>query len=217
MAVTMAGRPGLVKPRVVQWVLVLACLFFWVTKFWLIPRLNINWDEFFFLSNVHAATRGELTQSLQTFYTRLFAWLPGMSGDEIDQIRVARVLMVALLGFSALLVQRLAARWFPPAAAWTAALAFLAMWPTLKHGGSFRADSLLLPLQLAALVVLTHPRHSDRNRGLGAGVLLGLATAISIKAVLLAPVVAVLGMEHLREWRRGLWRLVWLGAAALIS
>ena len=213
----MAGRPELVKSRVVHCVLVLACLFLWMTKVWLIPRLNINWDEFFFLSNVHAATRGELTQSLQTFYTHLFAWLPWLSGDEIEQIRAARVLMVALLGVSALLVQRLAARWFPPAAAWTAALAFLAMWPTLKHGGSFRADSLLLPLQLAALVVLTQPQQSDRNRGLGAGVLLGFATAITIKAVLLAPVVAVLGIGELREWRRGLLRLSWLAAAALVT
>ena len=214
----MAGRPGLVKPEPTQWALPFACALLLAAKFWLIPRININWDEFYFLSNIHAATRGELTQGLQTAYTHLFAWLPGVvAGDEVTEIRLARMLMVALLGLSALLVQRLALRWFPPVAAWTAALAFLAMWPTLKHGGSFRADSLLLPLQLAALVVLTQPKLGDRSRGLIAGALLGVATVVSIKAVLLAPVVAVLGIGELRDWRRGMHRLAWLAAAALVT
>jgi hypothetical protein len=215
--VTMAGRPEVVKPGAVQWALALACTLLWVAKFWLIPRLNINWDEFLFLSQVHAATRGELTQGLQNSYTHLFAWLPYLPGDEISQIRVARVLMVVLLGVSALLVQRLASRWFAPEAAWTAALAFLALWPTLKHGGSFRADSLLLPLGMGALVALTSPRLTDRGRGLTAGVLLGCATAVSIKAVLLAPVVAALGIAHAGGWRRALRPMLWLAGAALLT
>jgi hypothetical protein len=199
------------------WVLVTLCTLLWAVKFWLIPRLNINWDEFYFLSQIHAAARHELSQGLQTAYTHLFTWLTRLPGDEITQIRAARTLMVVLLGVSALLVQRLATRWFSSTAAWTAALAFLAMWPTLKHGGSFRADSLLLPLHLAALVVLTHPRLHDSKRGLGAGLLLGIATAISIKSVLLAPVVVALGIGELREWRRGLVRLTWAAAAALAT
>ncbi len=211
----MAGHPGLVKPEATQWVLALGCASLWTMKFWLISRLNINWDEFYFLSLVHAGSRGELAQGLQTFHTHLFAWLPGLSGDEITQIIAARVLMVALLGVNALLIQRLASRWYPPTAAWTAVLAFLALWPTLKHGGSFRADSLLLPLQLGALLILTDPRRSDRGRGLIAGMLLGIASAITIKAVLLLPVVLVLGIGELREWRRGVQRLAWLAGAAL--
>jgi hypothetical protein len=217
MTATMTGQPELVKSRPAQWALALACVLLWAVKFWLIPRLNINWDEFYFLNHVHAATRHELTQGLQTSYTHLFTWLPQLPGDEISQIRVARVLMVALLGFSALLIQRLATRWFTATAAWTAALAFLAMWPTLKHAGSFRADSLLLPLHLAALVVLTHPRLRDSRRDLGAGLLLGIATAISIKTVLLAPVVIALGIGEPGKWRRGLTRLAWLAAAALAT
>jgi hypothetical protein len=214
MPVTMAGRPEDVKSGAAQWALALACALLWLAKFWLVPRLNINWDEFHFLSNVHAAARGELTQGLQNAYTHLFAWLPRINGDEITQIRIARVVMVLLLGTSALLIQRLASRWFGPAAAWTAALAFLSMLPTLKHGGSFRADSLLLPLQLGALVALTSPRFNDRNRGLVAGLLLGCATVVSIKAILLAPVVAVLGVGDHGEWRRGMRRLAWLAGAA---
>jgi hypothetical protein len=197
-----------------QWALVLACILLWLTKLWLIPRLNINWDEFYFLDMVHAGTRGELTQGLQTAYTHLFSWLPGMQGDEIRQILVARALMVVLLGVSMLLIQRLATRWLSSGAAWTASLAFLVISPVLRHGGSFRADSLLLPLELGALVVLTSAMRDARSTGLGAGLLLGCATAVSVKAVLLAPVVGVLGLGSPSEWRRGLQRLLWLAAAA---
>lgn len=213
----MAGRRDVVKPGAAQWALALACVLLWVVKFWLVWRLNINWDEFFYLSQVHGAARGELNQALQTAFTHLFLWLPRIEGDEIVQIHAARVLMVVLLGASALLIQRLAARWFPPMAAWAAALAFLALWPTMKHGGSFRADSLLLPLQLGALVVLTHPRLGDRGQGLGAGLLLGLAAAVSVKVVLLAPVVAVVGWGEHRDWRRGLMRMAWLTGAAVVT
>jgi hypothetical protein len=217
MAATMATRSALVKQKSLQRGLVLACAVLLVSKFWLISRLNINWDEFYFLNLVHALARGELTQGLQTAYTRLFGWLPSLRGDEIGQILVARVLMVVLLGASAWMIQRLASRWLSQPAAWISALAFLALWPSMKHGGSFRADSMLLPLQIASLLVLTHPGLSDRIRGMGAGVLLGAATAVTIKAVLLAPVVIVLAIRDWRQWRRELRSLVWLGAAAVMT
>lgn len=213
----MAGLRKLVKPDPAVWVLALACAVLWILKLWLVSRININWDEFYFLTLIHAQTRGELSQGLQTAYTHLFTWLPASTGNEISQIRIARALMVILLGTSTLLIRTLASRCFPPRAAWTAALAFLAMWPTLKHGGSFRADSLLLPLELAALAVLTHDKFSDRNRGLGAGLLLGAATVVSIKAVLLAPVVVPLAFWDCRHWQQGVRRVGWLCAAGIVT
>lgn len=215
--VTMAGRPEVVKPGAGQWVLALGCALLLATKFWLIPRLNINWDEFLFLSQIHAAARGELTQGLQTSYTQVFVWMTRLAGDEIAQIHVGRVLMVTLLGASALLIQRLATRWVAPAAGWAAALAFLAMWPTMKHGGTFRADSLLLPLELGALVILTHPGLGLRGRGLGAGALLGAAAAVSIKAILLAPVVVALTFGANGDWRRAVRCAGWMALSALAT
>jgi hypothetical protein len=217
MAATMATRSVLVKQKSLQWGLVLACAALLFSKFWLIYRVNINWDEFYFLNLVHALARGELTQGLQTAYARLFGWLPSLRGDEIGQILVARTVMVVLLGASAWMIQRLASRWLSPPAAWISALAFLSLWPSMKHGGSFRADSMLLPLQLASLLVLTRPGLNDRVRGTGAGVLLGAATAVTIKAVLLAPVVIVLSIRDWTQWRRELRSLVWLAAAAAMT
>jgi hypothetical protein len=209
----MAGHANLVKPGP-QWVPTLACMLLLAAKFWLVPRLNINWDEFNFLSLIHEAGRGELTQGLQNAHVHLFGWMPGLGIDEIAQINLGRTLMVVLLGISALLAARIAACWFTPESAWIAALALLATWPALKHGGSFRADSLLLPLQLGAILLLVSPGGGDRARGLAAGALLGAATVLSIKTTLLAPVIAVICLADPRGWRQGLRRSAFLVAGA---
>lgn len=210
----MAGQANLVKPGPTQWVLALACVALLAAKFWLVPRLNVNWDEFNFLSLIHEAGRGELTQGLQSAHVHLFGWMPGLGIDEIAQVNLGRTLMVVLLGVSALLAARIAACWFTPEAAWIAALALLSTWPTLKHGGSFRADSLILPLQLGAILLLVRPGNGDRARGLAAGALLGVATVLSIKTILLAPVIAVVGLADPRGWRQGLRRSAFLVAGA---
>ena len=55
--------------------------------------------------------RGELTLLLQGSYTHLFSWLLLLPGDEMQQIVVARCVMVALLALTAWLVWRLARVW----------------------------------------------------------------------------------------------------------
>lgn len=161
-------------------------------KLVLLREINLNWDEFYFLTHVHSLVRGELAFGLQTAYAQLFRWLPGIGGDEIAQLTVARGVMWALLAIGAVQLYRLARRWFEPSAATLAVVSFLALWPTLRHGAAFRADSMLLPLELAALLALTHPTHDPRRRALRAGAWLGLATALTLKAALLAPLVAAL-------------------------
>jgi hypothetical protein len=179
--------------------IVVACTLLWIGKFWLVPRININWDEFYFLTHVHAAARGDLTLGLQTAFAHLFTWLPRVPGTEADEVVAGRVAMTILLGLSAWLVHALAARRCDRTDALTAALAFLALWPTLRHGASFRADSLLLPLQLAALVVITRPGGHSRRRAIAAGLLLGVAATVTIKSALVAPVVLALGWLGARE------------------
>ena len=161
-------------------------------KLVLLREINLNWDEFYFLTHVHSLARGELPFGLQTAYAQLFRWLPGIGGDEIAQLTLARGVMWPLLAVGAAQLYRLARRWFEPSAAALAVLSFLASWTTLRHGAAFRADSMLLPLQLAALLALTHPTHAPRRRALQAGAWLGLATALTLKAALLAPVVLAL-------------------------
>ena len=59
----------------------------------LVFSLNINWDEFFYLSHIYGYERGELAVQLQMFHVHLLGWLTSVSGNEVDQILAARVLM----------------------------------------------------------------------------------------------------------------------------
>ncbi len=160
-------------------------------NFLLASRINVNWDEFFFLSHVYALERGELGLFLQGAYTHAFRWITGTGGHEVDQIVRLRLVMCALLVVSAASLYALARLWTSRAAALVAVLAFLASWPVLRHGASFRADALILPLTLAAFFfTLREARGSWRNAAI-AGCCLGVAFVVTVKSVLLLPALAI--------------------------
>ena len=75
-------------------------------------RINVNWDEFYFLSLVHDHARGTLATALQTFHVHLFSWLLAIGG-EIAQIIAARVVMAFLATGSAFMVYGIARRYAP--------------------------------------------------------------------------------------------------------
>ena len=165
---------------------VAACLAIVIAKFLLIWRININWDEFYFLSHVHAMVRGELSRTFQMAHTYLFQWLPLLGNDEIQQILAARLVMFALLVLTAVLVWKLTFQWVSPRVAAFAPLCYLAASPVLRHGASFRADSLLAPLTLGALLLLT-ARPVRHQTDCLAGLCVGIAVAVSVKTVLMGP------------------------------
>lgn len=176
-----------------------ACLALLAYKFWLVDRININWDEFLYLSQVHALAHGELAQAFQTAHAHAFQWLVHVRGDEVDQLIVARVVMVALLGVTTVLAWRLGRTWLNGFAAVVPPLVFLAAVPVLQHGGSFRADALLAPLVLASLLLVLGAT-DNRWRIWAAGSLLGLAAAVTIKAALMLPMLlAVLAIQSARR------------------
>ncbi len=178
-----------------------------LAKLFLVWRINVNWDEFYFLSLVHSLARGELDLLLQGAYTHLFVWATRLNADEIGQIIWLRLTMWPLLALSCFLLYRLARRFASPAGAWFAVMAFVASWPVLKHGISFRADSMLLPLTLAIFLLASSDNHQARWRDIGIGVLLGLALVLTVKAALPLPaLMAVVLLEAQRE-RRGPDRL----------
>jgi hypothetical protein len=170
-----------------------ACVAILVGKLALVFRVNINWDEFYFLSNVHSLVRGDLALLLQGSYTHLFVWLASLAGDEMLQLHAARIVCWFLFVVAAGLLYRLAALLVSPRHAVLAVLAYLAASPVLVHGASFRADSLLLPLTLAGLLALALPGAGTRQR-VAAGIAFGVAAAISVKAALLAPTVVLLAV-----------------------
>lgn len=182
----LADGPWLANGGIEQAAL-LSCLIILILKFLLVWRLNVNWDEFFFLSHVHDLERGNLTLVLQALHTHLFRWLVDVGGDEMREIASGRLVMTCLLGATILLIWKLASGWASGHSAALAALTYVAMASTVKHGGSFRADSLLTPLTVLSLLLFVH-RQGGSRREIAAGAVLGLATAVTIKAALVAPV-----------------------------
>lgn len=163
-----------------------------LAKAWLNLRLNINWDEFYFLSKVHSHYRGELTTTLQTLHVQFFGWLLDAAQNEISQIVLARLSLLALLAINCFLIWKIACNWMPRHIAAIAPVAHLSVLPVAHHGASFRTDSIILPLTSLSILMLTSK--SRRTPSLiVSGLALGLAGAISVKSVFVVPIlVAVL-------------------------
>lgn len=190
-------------------------------KFFLLWRVNVNWDEFFYLSHVFTLARGESVRILQQGYVHAFAWLADFGNNEMDQVLAARVVMWGLLAATTVLIAKLASRWVTPAIVWFAPLTFFAVASVLKHSASFRSDSLLAFLTLVALVALTSSR-SGRRPYVIAGCAVGVSIVVSLKACLFLPLYILVAATNRSDagvagttWLRvAMTRCIWLGAAA---
>lgn len=175
---------------------------------------QINWDEFAFLAHVHDHFRNRLAGALQTFHVHFFGWLAGIGG-EIEQIRAARWVMVALQAGTGLLLYRIGRRFFSVPAALFAVLLYFSVRNVLLLGADFRADPIA-----TFLLVLCVERVLALGRGyaapIAAGAAAGLALLITIKSALYAPVVGLLFLIGLVE-ARGRALRIGQGAMALAA
>lgn len=192
---------------------VILCL---LLQAWLAITLEINWDEFFFLSHLYDFQRGELAKALQSLQVHLLGWITLLPGNEIDQIIVGRFVMLVFLSGTCVLIYQLARTFFAPAPAAVAVLAYAAAGPTMIHGASFRADPMAACFAMLSLVTLARGETSFRAAML-AGAAVSVAAMITVKVVLYAP--AFLGIV-LWRFRRGVDRkrtLLRLTVAALTA
>jgi hypothetical protein len=160
---------------------------------------NINWDEFLFLSNVHAVANGDRVGLLQTSFAHLFGWLTRIDGNEIAQITVARLVYLVVWAGSLALLYRLGRHLLDPLAALTGVVLFALFSFSITHAASFRIDGLVLPVLLAVALLLLKPTTA---RVAAAGALSGVALALTIKASLWAPAftgVLAVGLWHQRS------------------
>lgn len=170
-----------------------------VVQFLLIFRININWDEFHFLSFVYEHARGALIALLQTLHVHLFAWLPDSGATEIDEIIAGRLVMAALGCGSAALLYAIARRFLSRTGALFGLVAYLSLAAVVHHMASFRTDPLATFLCLLALFVLL--RGLPRQYGAGsqtdtatgsspaaldamlAGIVMAVAMLVTVKSV----------------------------------
>lgn len=180
---------------------------------------SVNWDEYWFLSQVNELAQDRLTRPLQTIHTRLFFWLVSLPGSDIDALIAGRVGMYLCLLAIAAAIAGIARHFAGLSAGLFAALAYLSAGYVFQHGYSFRVDPLAAALLMGSLWAMLCTR-LDWRWIAGIGLALGLAGMVTIKVVLYAPAFA--GIAWLRWSRAGfapaqLLRLAAIGAVALIS
>ena len=177
---------------------------------------SINWDEFHYLALVHELAGGELDHPLQSFHTRLFAWLPMLDLPGVDQVVRGRVVMWLCEIASCASIALIARRFVTLDRALCCALAYASVIYVMQHGFAFRYDPLAAGLCMASLAILTRSRFSLWAIA-GFALLMGVAFMVTIKIVLLLPAFA--GIAWLRwsdsEFSRG--RLAQLVAAPALA
>lgn len=144
---------------------------------------NVNWDEFYYLANVHLYRRGMLSMPLQSFHVHLFGWLPLFSDDELHQIFAARVALWLLSIVSCWLIFAIARRFCSRLAALLSVLFYFGFSYVVDHGPSFRSDPICAFLFLGSLYVLLDWNRSPYRIVLS-GALLAVAMMITIKSVI---------------------------------
>jgi hypothetical protein len=148
---------------------------------------NINWDEFYFLSHVHANLDGRLDRPLQTVFVHGFRWLSWVSGHEVDQIAAARIAMMVFFAGTCFALHRIAATLADEAAADIVTLAFVTSGFAIAHGASFRADPMAAGLLMGAVALMMTTR-MGLVQVLAVAILSALALLVTVKSALYLPV-----------------------------
>ena len=157
----------------------------------LVFHLNINWDEFHFLSRIYEHRSGVLSARLQTLHVHLFGWLPAVSMSEVDQVVAARSVLFALgIGIRALLYT-IGRHFLGRSGALFAVLAYSSFSYVLHHGTSFRFDPLCSFLVLATLSLLLSERRRPGQlaRTALAGFSFALSMMLSLKSGIFLPTI----------------------------
>jgi hypothetical protein len=147
--------------------------------------INVNWDEFYFLSRVHTYLRDELTEPLLTFHVHFLGWVTTTSTNEVDQVLALRGVMLGLGGVAAVsawwIGRRLTGNGIASALAVVLAQSFSNV---LNHGAAARFDA---PVVACALVAAALLLVDTGVAAIGAGIILALGACISIKSAFYLP------------------------------
>lgn len=186
--------------RTVNLAMAVGCIALLALKLALLPRVNVNWDEFLFLSRIHDQARGALPSLFQTFHVHLFGWVADPQVNEVDQVVAGRRVMFGLRSVGSLLLLLVGWRLYGVTGALVAVVASLSLSYGWRHGEAFRADPVIAFLFLVVAVSLLFSRHRS---ALGvASVPYAVALLVSAKSVFLAPAIVGLVFVRARALRR---------------
>lgn len=181
---------------------------------WLALVMEINWDEFFYLSHIYDYQRGEFTKTLQAIHVHLFAWITSLPGDEIAKIEVGRLVMLGCFGGTCTLVYALSRGFVSRTAALVSVLSFASVGFSIIHGASFRADPIAAMFAMGSLVVVARAQ-AGWVSAIAAGALAAVAAMITIKVTLYAPAFLGIGAWRLLTTGNRRATFLWLGGASV--
>ncbi len=185
----------------------------------LLVRFEINWDEFLNLSMVYDHRRGELREVLQTAFVHLFPWVSSVSQNEVHQVIAARIVIAAFALTTSWAIWASARRLSSPAAALFAVFVYWSFSYVMQHGLALRTDTLAAaPIMVALWLVLT--RGDQKRMVVLAGLALGFAGAMTIKAVFFVPTLAIIAFLRAaegRDWRSGAVSVMLAGVASIAA
>ncbi len=186
-------------------------------KLHLIFLLNIDIDEFRFLSTVHQYHRGSLTSPLFTFHVHLFSWLPLVAENEVIQVFGARTLMYVLGLGSCTFIYLTGRLFFNRSGALFSVLCYLSISNVIIHGTSFRYDPICVFLFLGSIYFLLRTPRSKFGL-VAAGFSIALSMMVSLKTLFYLPTIgAVLLFQiYLAKHRKIIFKEILLFFMALL-
>ena len=151
-----------------------------VTNFLLVQKININWDEFNYLSSIYNYQSGRPIPTIQSFHVHFFGWLKNIDGNEIDQIIAARYIFLLIYFCSLGIIYKLSRMYFKRTEALFTVFLVLCCTDLIRHAFSFRPDLLCLFLFLTTIMLLMNERVYTT---LLSGLIISICFLISIKTV----------------------------------
>ena len=136
------------RVQLTEFGLLIAILITLLLKLRLIFLLNIDVDEFTFLSMVHRYFRDVPLSQFYTFHVHFFSWLPLIPENEMTQIFAARVVMYVLGLGSCIFLYLIGRLFFNRSGALFSVLCYLSVSNVIVHGASFRLDPMCVFLFL---------------------------------------------------------------------
>jgi hypothetical protein len=156
---------------------------------------NVNWDEFFYLSQVYSFRDGRLLSAFQTIHVHFLGWLTWLGTSEMDQLVAGRLFMLVAECGTLACIFAMGRTLYGARPAAFAVIVFLCSGYVLQHGASFRADPLATVTMMTSLALLLRARLSLLPYVI-AGSLAALGLLMTIKCALYLP--AFLGVMAFR-------------------
>lgn len=147
----------------------------------LVFRININWDEFYFLARIYSFKAGTLDNLFQSFHVYIFYFLTFIGENEIHQILIARIIMLVLNISTIILIYKISKVFFSKTVSYLVVLNIASLYSFLRYGPGFRADGVILFLVTLSLYFLV--KHEKKIYMVLAGLIAGLSFVITMKFI----------------------------------